>query len=105
MRLSTRLFSLAAVAAVCATAHADLGFVDQTSLDDHWLNIATPIAEQQEQQLFQPQQFRVLKNERVKGYAVRVKQPVSCEQGVQVQFVFLAPTPVPLGTYFALYTF
>ncbi|KAI8140338.1 Alpha/Beta hydrolase protein [Fennellomyces sp. T-0311] len=82
MRFSTRLFSLAAVTAVCATAYADLGFVDQSSLSNEWVNIPTPLAEQQHP-IFQPQQFRVLKSNRVSGYAVRVKQPVSCEQGVQ----------------------
>lgn len=30
------------------------------------------------------QSFRVITNEKVQGYAVRVKQPLSCEQGVQV---------------------
>lgn len=31
------------------------------------------------------QGFRILQNENVQGYSVRVKQPKSCEKGVQVK--------------------
>ncbi|KAI9499237.1 Alpha/Beta hydrolase protein [Zychaea mexicana] len=88
MRFTIQLLSLAAAATTWTTAYADLGFLDQTSLDQ-W-PIATDqqtvaIAEQlpEQQQPAQAQQFRVLRSDRIKNYAVRVKQPLSCEEGVQ----------------------
>ncbi|KAG2226575.1 hypothetical protein INT45_005061, partial [Circinella minor] len=74
-------------AAVWTTAYADMGFFDQTELEqwpvtsDRHNSFVVP--EQQEQQPIRAQEFRVLRNDRIKNYAVRIKSPISCEEGVQ----------------------
>ncbi|KAG2226576.1 hypothetical protein INT45_005062, partial [Circinella minor] len=74
-------------AAAWATAYADMGFFDQTELEqwpvtsDRHNSFVVP--EQHEQQPIRAQEFRVLRNDRIKNYAVRIKSPVSCEEGVQ----------------------
>lgn len=54
----------------------DFHFVDQSN--------PTPASERAVPDV-QDQGYRVLANERVKGYSVRIKEPKSCEQGVQVK--------------------
>lgn len=34
--------------------------------------------------------FRILRNNNVEGYSVRVKEPKSCEEGVQVRYILMA---------------
>ena len=90
MRFSTtRLLSLATTAAVWATAYADTGFFHQTEMEQSPATSARHnsfvVPEQQEQHRpIHTQQFRMLRSDRIKNYAVRIKSPVSCEEGVQV---------------------
>ena len=92
---STRLLSFAATAAAWTTAYADIGFFDQTGMEqwpvtsDRHNSFVVP--EQQQERPIHAQQFRVLRSDRIKNYAVRVKTPVSCEEGVQVSHYKLLP--------------
>ncbi|KAG2226574.1 hypothetical protein INT45_005060, partial [Circinella minor] len=62
-----------------STAFAELQFSKQWPFSP----FQHSVAKQQQQPIVQETEFRVLKNERVKNYAVRIKQPQSCENSLQ----------------------
>ncbi|KAI9317596.1 Alpha/Beta hydrolase protein [Dichotomocladium elegans] len=72
MRYLSWAFAAVAAWTTVVSAGPSPGFVDQSSLSTNSWN--APVA---------AQRFRVLASDRVKGYAVRIMEPVSCEQGVQ----------------------
>ena len=90
MRFSTtRLLSFAATTVVWATVYADTAFFHQTETEQlpatsaHHNSFVVP-EHQEPHRPIHAQQFRILRSDRIKNYAVRIKSPVSCEEGVQV---------------------
>ena len=67
---STRLLSLAALAAALTTTFADTGSHDRTEIG------------QKEPALVE--EFEVLRSERIENYSLRIKSSASCEESVQV---------------------
>ena len=71
------------IAVVFSTAFAKLQFSEQWPVSPFQHSVAN----QHQQPILREPEFRVLKNEQLKNYAVRIKQPQSCEQNLQVKYI------------------
>lgn len=82
MRFTASIFTLAFTAtAVSAWTLPDFHFFDQSNPQGEWNQ---PVVTEE------PNSFHVLKNDQLQGYelrlrSVRANNPVSCEEGIQVE--------------------
>lgn len=83
MRFTASIITLALTAtAVSAWSPPDFHFFDQSNPQGDWNQQQQPVTEE-------PDSFHVLKNDQLQGYelrlrSVRANNPVSCEEGIQV---------------------